>query len=98
VASTYLRAKGRFTIPTAVCKAAHLEKGHALGIEVTQDGILLRPRKQAEPDPAWLQTPAGQARVREAIDTIVTGRERIFESDEELLTVLEQMPPADADV
>ncbi len=96
--STHLRARGQLTIPSEIRKAAHLEEGDLIDVEMTGDGVLLRPRKEASAIAHWLKPPEGKARVRDAIDAIVAGREWIFQDGEEFLAVLKQLPPADADV
>ena len=45
MATTFFRAKGQITIPREVRLAARLEEGDPIEVEVTHEGILLRPQK-----------------------------------------------------
>ena len=57
MARTTLRAKGQLTLPEEIRSAAHLEEGDLLDAEITDDGILLRPRKVIDSTQAWFWTP-----------------------------------------
>ncbi len=69
-----MRAKGQLTIPLDVREAAHLEEGDPVEIEITADGILLRPKKLIDASQAWFWTEAWQAGEREASADIEAGR------------------------
>jgi antitoxin PrlF len=69
-----IRAKGQLTIPQDVREAAHLEEGDPVEIEVTADGILLRPKKLIDASQAWFWTEAWQDGEREASADIKAGR------------------------
>jgi len=96
--SAHLRARGQITIPSEIRKAAHLEEGDVVEMEVTEDGILLRPVKDRDPDQWWFWTPEWQAGERRASADIKAGRTVRYESDEEFLAALENGLPDDADV
>ena len=66
VARTTLRAKGQLTLPEEIRRRANLEEGDLLDAEITDDGILLRPRKVIDSTQAWFWTPGWQAGEREA--------------------------------
>ena len=51
-----LRSDGRVTIPTNVRRQARLDEGDELEVEVTRDGILLRPCSQRDQDQWWYWT------------------------------------------
>jgi antitoxin PrlF len=69
-----IRAKGQVTIPRDIREAAHLEEGDPVEIEITADGILLRPKKLIEASQAWFWTPIWQDGEREASADIKAGR------------------------
>jgi AbrB family looped-hinge helix DNA binding protein len=65
-----VRGKGQITLPAPLRKAAHIEEGDLVELEVTADGILLRPLKTIEASQAWFWTPEWQAGEREASEDI----------------------------
>ena len=75
-----IRAKGQVTIPQDVREAAHLKEGDPVEIEITADGILLRPQKLIDASQAWFWTQEWQQGEREASDDIKTGRVTTLES------------------
>ena len=82
---TTLRAKGQLTLPEEIRTAAHLEEGDLLDAEITNEGILLRPRKVIDSTQAWFWTPSWQAGEREADADRVAGRVETFESGDSLV-------------
>lgn len=84
-----VRGKGQITIPSDIRKAAHLEEGDSLELEIVAEGVLLKPRKQIDATQAWYWTPAWQAGEREAADDLAAGRSRVFESSEDFLASLD---------
>jgi AbrB family looped-hinge helix DNA binding protein len=90
---------GRITIPREVRAATRLGEGDELEVEVTSQGILLRPVHAPDLDLSQFETPEGMARVRDAINAVRSGEPWIFESGEEFVAVLEQLSADDhADV
>lgn len=87
------------TIPAEIRRAARLAEGDVVEVEMTADGILLRPKKLIDATQAWFWEPAWQAGEREADAEAAAGKGERFESDEEFLAALEaRMKPLDADV
>lgn len=80
-----LRAKGQLTLPEEIRNAARLEEGDLLDAEITDEGILLRPRKVVDATQAWFWTPQWQAGEREADADRTAGRVQAFGSGPELL-------------
>jgi antitoxin PrlF len=96
--SISIRKDGSVTISAAIRRAARLAQGDILEVELTADGILLRPRVR-DPDQAWFWEPAWQAGEREADAQVAAGDGERFESDAEFLAALgTRMKPRDADV
>jgi AbrB family looped-hinge helix DNA binding protein len=56
-----MRSKGQITIPLEVRRAAHLEEGDPVEIQMTSDGILIRPKKVIDSTQAWFWTPERRA-------------------------------------
>jgi antitoxin PrlF len=91
MARTTLRAKGQLTLPDEIRQAAHLEEGDLLDAEITEDGILLRPRKVIDSTQAWFWTPTWQAAEREADLDRAAGRVETFGSGEALVDALRSL-------
>jgi AbrB family looped-hinge helix DNA binding protein len=89
VAMSRMRAKGQLTIPEKVRRAARLEEGDPVEVELVEDGILLRPKKLIDSSQAWFWTPEWQAKEAEASAEIAAGLGTIHESDEDFLASLE---------
>ncbi|MGI9120526.1 MAG: AbrB/MazE/SpoVT family DNA-binding domain-containing protein [Acidimicrobiales bacterium] len=66
MARSTLRAKGQLTLPEEIRAAARLEDGDLFDAEITEEGILLRPRKVIDATQAWFWTSEWQAGEREA--------------------------------
>lgn len=96
-----LRAKGQITLPEAIRSAAHLEDGDLLDAELTEDGILLRPRKVIDATQAWFWSPDWQRgeqavevdRRADRIETFASGDEMI----EELRSIARADPGVSSD-
>jgi AbrB family looped-hinge helix DNA binding protein len=89
MARTTLRAKGQLTLPEEIRTAARLEEGDLLDAEITEEGILLRPRKVIDATQAWFWAPDWQQGERDADADLVAGRGETFSSGEELLDALD---------
>jgi AbrB family looped-hinge helix DNA binding protein len=88
VARTTLRAKGQLTLPEEIRAAARLEEGDLLDAEITEEGILLRPRKVIDATQAWFWTPEWQRGEREADADLAAGRSETFNSGDEFVDAL----------
>jgi AbrB family looped-hinge helix DNA binding protein len=88
MARTTLRAKGQLTLPDDIRKAGHLEEGDLLEVEITPEGILLRPQKLVDATQAWFWTPTWQAGERQADADRAAGRVETFGSGQELVEAL----------
>ena len=84
-----IRAKGQVTIPQDVREAAHLEEGDPVEIEITADGILLRPKKLIDASQAWFWAREWQDGEREASADIKAGRVLASESTAAFLKSLD---------
>lgn len=83
-----LRARGQLTLPEEIRTAAHLEEGDLLDAEITDEGILLRPKKTIDATQAWFWSPEWQLGEREADADRRAGRVEVFESGEQFVSAL----------
>jgi hypothetical protein len=67
-----------------------LEEGDPLEVELTEDGILLRPQKLIDASQAWFWTTGWQAGERAADADRAAGRTEAFASGDEFLAALER--------
>ena len=88
MARTTLRAKGQITLPEEIRRRAHLEEGDLLDAEITEDGILLRPRKVIDSTQAWFWASTWQAGERAADADRDAGRVETFDSGDALVDAL----------
>ena len=88
---TTLRAKGQLTLPEEIRSAARLEEGDLFDAEITEEGILLRPRKVIDTTQAWFWSPEWQAGEREAEADLAAGRVEIFASGEAFVGALRSL-------
>lgn len=86
--TTTIRMKGQVTIPAEIRKAAHLEEGDPVEVEVVEDGILLRPQKIIDATQAWFWTPAWQESIRRSVEQLNADRGEMFADSESFLTAL----------
>lgn len=87
------------TIPAEIRRAARLVEGDVVEVEMTADGILLRPKKLIDATQAWFWEPAWQAGEREADADAAAGKSERFGSDADFLAALDaRMKSPDADL
>lgn len=87
---TRIRSKGQITLPQAVRKAAHLEEGDPVEVEVTGDGILLRPKKVIDSTQAWFWTRSWQVGEVAAEADIAAGRTTVHKTTDDFLAALDR--------
>jgi AbrB family looped-hinge helix DNA binding protein len=85
MAATWIRDKGQVTLPKEIRKAAHLEPGDPVMVELVEGGIMIRPQKMVDASQAWFWTPEWQEGERRASADIADGRTEVFKTDEEFL-------------
>jgi AbrB family looped-hinge helix DNA binding protein len=83
-----VRARGQVTLPEDIRVAARLEEGDLLDAELTDEGILLRPRKVIDATQAWFWSPEWQQGEREAEADLAAGRIETFASGERMISDL----------
>ena len=85
-----MRGKGQITLPSEIRKAARLEEGDPVEVELVEGGVLLRPKKVIDSTQAWFWTPEWQRREAEADAEMTSGRGAVYTSDEEFLAALHE--------
>src|SRR5437667_5499514 len=96
-ATTTLKQRGTITIPVEIRNAVRLEEGDPIEVELTDDGILLRPMKLIDATQAWFWTPEWQAKEREADEEYAAGKGKVFLTDQEFLRYLEDLSSSRGD-
>ena len=87
-----LGSDGRVTIPKNLRRQARLSEGDELHVEMTSEGILLRPCSQRDEDQWWYWTDEWQI----AEDRAAGRRGPVFASGEEFLAALREAATADS--
>ena len=92
-----LRSDGRVTIPKNLRRQARLSEGDELDVEMTSDGILLRPCSQRDEDQWWYWTDEWQAGERQITqDRAAARRGPVFTSGDEFLAALREATTGDS--
>lgn len=73
MAITRVSPKHQITIPREAFEKLHLEVGDFLEVDVTEEGLLLIPKKLISKDQAWFWTKEWQEKEKEADETIAKG-------------------------
>lgn len=85
----WLRPKGQLTLPADVREAARLHEGDPLEVEMTPEGILLRPKRVIDASQAWFWEDAWQAGEHEASAEITSGATVTYLTGNEFLASLD---------
>ena len=94
-----LRSDGRVTIPKNLRRQARLSEGDELDVEMTSDGILLRPCSQRDNDQWWYWTDEWQAGEQQITEDRAAGRRGpVFASGDEFLAALHEAAATDGAV
>jgi AbrB family looped-hinge helix DNA binding protein len=89
MARTTLRAKGQLTLPDDIRRAAKLQAGDLIEVEVTETGeVILRPLATVDRSQAWFWTPEWQAGEHEATEQARRGEGERFKTDAAFLDSL----------
>jgi len=70
---TRVSPKHQITIPKEAFEKLHLEVGDFLEVNVTEDGLLLIPKKLVSKDQVWFWTKEWQEKEKEADEAISKG-------------------------
>ena len=80
---------GQVTIPAALRRAAGIEVGDYLEVQVVDDRLVLSPKQVIDKSQAYFWTEAWQAGEREAQDDLAAGRVARFKTLEALIADLD---------
>jgi len=88
---TKISPKHQITIPREAFKKLNLEVGDFLEVDVTEEGLLLIPKKLISKDQAWFWTKEWQKKEKEADEAIARGEvSGPFENTKELVRHLQK--------
>ncbi len=90
MAFSQVRKKGQVTIPTEIRQAARIEEGTVLEFELTDEGIVVRPKKMIDADQAWFWKRAWQEGELEASAELTAAKGKIYKTDKAFLAALER--------
>jgi AbrB family looped-hinge helix DNA binding protein len=90
VTLTKLTRNGQITLPAPARRALRVEEGDYVEVRVTEDSIVLTPKKLVDQSQAYFWSPAWQTAEREANDDIVAGRVHEAQDVEELIAKLDK--------
>jgi AbrB family looped-hinge helix DNA binding protein len=87
---TKVTRNGQITLPASIRRALRIEEGDYVEVRMTEEGIVLIPKKVVDRSQAYFWTPAWQAAEREASEDIAAGRVHKTESVDDLIASLEK--------
>ncbi len=90
VTLTKVTRNGQVTLPARVRRALHVEEGDYIEVRVTEDSIVLTPKKLVDKSQAYFWSPARQAAEREASEDIAAGRVHEARDVDDLITRLDK--------
>lgn len=85
-----VRKRGQLTLPAKLRKAYHIDEGDIVEVEMTEEGILIRPKKLVDSSQAWFWSSKWQHGEKEAEEDIKKGRTKMYESIDEMLKDLKR--------
>lgn len=80
---------GQVTIPAALRRAAGIEVGDYLEVQIVEDSLVLSPRQVIDKSQAYFWTEEWQEGEREAEEDLKVGRVERFETLEDLIADLD---------
>ena len=85
---TKVTRNGQTTLPAAARRALHIEEGDYIEVRVSQDSLILTPKKLVDKSQTYFWSPEWQAAEQEASEDIASGRVREFANADDLVTSL----------
>lgn len=92
VTLTKVTRNGQMTLPAAARRALHIEEGDYVEVRVSEDSLILTPKKLIDKSQAYFWSPEWQAAEREASEDIASGRVREFDNVDDLISSLNKAP------
>ncbi len=90
VTLTKVTRNGQVTLPVSVRRALQVEEGDYVEVRVTEDSIVLTPKKLVDKSQAYFWSPAWQSAERGASADIVAGRVHEAKTVEDLISSLDK--------
>jgi AbrB family looped-hinge helix DNA binding protein len=90
MALSQVRKKGQVTIPTEIREAAGIEEGTVLEFELSEEGIVMRPKEMIDADQAWFWKRGWQEGELEASAEHAAGKGKVYKSEEAFLAALKR--------
>jgi len=87
---TKLTRNGQITLPAPARRALRVAEGDYVEVRVTEDSIVLTPKKLVDQSQAYFWSPEWQAAEREASDDIAAGRVHAARDVEALFAQLDK--------
>ena len=85
---TKVTRHGQVTLPVAIRRHLNIEEGDYIEMRVSEEGVILTPKKLIDKSQAYFWTPAWQAAEREADEDIAAGRVHQFEDVDDAIAHL----------
>ncbi len=85
-----VRKRGQLTLPAKLRKTFHIDEGDIVEAEVTEEGILIRPKKLVDSSQAWFWSAKWQHGEKEAEEDIKKGHVKTYKSIDEMLKDLKR--------
>ena len=90
VTLTKVTRNGQVTLPAPTRRALHVEEGDYIEVRVTEDSIVLTPKKLVDKSQAYFWSPSWQAAEREASQDIAAGRVHAAKNVDDLIAKLDK--------
>ncbi len=90
VTLTKVTRNGQVTLPARARRALHVEEGDYVEVRVTDESIVLTPKKLVSKSQAYFWSPSWQAAEREASEDIATGRVYEAKNADDLIIKLDR--------
>ena len=90
VTLTKVTRNGQVTLPAPARRALQVEEGDYIEVRVTEDSIVLTPKKLVDKSQAYFWSPSWQAAEREASQDIAAGRVHKAKNVDDLIANLDK--------
>jgi AbrB family looped-hinge helix DNA binding protein len=87
---TKVTRNGQVTLPAPIRRALHVEEGDYIEVRVTEDSIVLTPKKLVDKSQSYFWSPAWQTAEREASEDITAGRIHEARNADDLIARLDK--------
>jgi AbrB family looped-hinge helix DNA binding protein len=87
---TKVTRNGQVTLPALARRALNVEEGDYVQVRLTEDSIVLTPKKLIDKSQAYFWSPSWQAAEREASEDIAVGRVHSAQDVDDLIAQLDK--------